>query len=140
MRIRKKKELTAIPVDIITALAPILAEGLIFSFRHVKYSRTKIEVPAWVVGDYLNMDEMYDDFSDRKIKEPDVFITFNRKEKVWESVIKNTTHSHNTSKVDLGYIEGIFCTLDIYEVFRCKTYYPMHKVINGLYYHWKSHQ
>lgn len=93
LRIRKKKELTAIPVDIITALAPILAEGLIFSFRHVKYSRTKIEVPAWVVGDYLNMDEMYDDFSDGKIKEPDVFITFHRKEKVWESVIKSDSFS-----------------------------------------------
>lgn len=42
-----------------------------------------------MVGDYLNMDEMHDDFSDRNIKEPDVFITFNRKEKVWESFIKN---------------------------------------------------
>ncbi|MDW7617037.1 hypothetical protein SC499_20635 [Peribacillus simplex] len=91
--IRKKRELTAIPAEIISSLAHIMAEGLIFSFRHVKYSRTKIEIPAWVVGDYLNMDEMHDDFSDRNIKEPDVFITFNRKEKVWESVIKKESLS-----------------------------------------------
>ena len=89
--IRKKKELTAIPAEIISSLAHILAEGLAFSFRDVKYTRTKIEIPAWVVGDYLNMDEMYDDFSDRDINEPDAFIIFNRKEKVWESVIKNTS-------------------------------------------------
>ena len=44
-------------------------------------TRTKIEIPAWVVGDYLNMDEMHDDFSDRNIKEPDAFITFQSKRK-----------------------------------------------------------
>ncbi|MFK9120479.1 hypothetical protein ACJEBK_27030 [Peribacillus frigoritolerans] len=91
--IRKKKELTAIPAEIIASLAHILAEGLVFSFRDVKYTRTKIEIPAWVVGDYLNMDEMHDSFSDRDSKEPDAFIIFNRKEKIWESVIKNTPSS-----------------------------------------------
>lgn len=89
---RKKKELPAIPLDIISSLAPILAEGIVFSFRHVKITRTKIEIPAWIVGDYLNMDEMHDDFLDRKEQGPDAFIIFHRKEKVWESVINTTLY------------------------------------------------
>ena len=89
---RKKKELPTVPLDIISSLAPILAEGLVFSFRHVKITRTKIEIPAWIVGDYLNMDEMYDDFLVRKGHVPDAFITFQRKEKVWESVINTTLY------------------------------------------------
>lgn len=90
--IRKKKELPTIPLDIISSLAPILAEGLVFSFRHVKFTRAKIEIPAWIVGDYLNMDEMHDDFIGRKVQGPDAFITFQRKEKVWESVINTTLY------------------------------------------------
>lgn len=89
---KKKRELPIIPLDIISSLAPILAEGLVLSFKHVKFTRTKIEIPVWVVGDYLNMDEMYDDFLVRKGQGPDAFITFQRKEKVWESVINATLY------------------------------------------------
>ncbi|PJN91441.1 hypothetical protein [Bacillus sp. mrc49] len=90
--VRKKKELTAIPLEVISALIPILAEGIVFSFRDVKYSRAKIEIPVWAVGDYLNMDEMHEDFSDRNAGAPDVFITFSRKEKIWDCVIKNDSY------------------------------------------------
>ncbi|MGE6379640.1 hypothetical protein [Peribacillus muralis] len=86
---RKRKELTAIPLEVISTLVPILAEGLVFSFRDVRYSRAKIEIPIWVVGDYLNMDEMQEDFSKQNKGEPDVFISFSRKEKTWDCVIKN---------------------------------------------------
>ncbi|WP_285769485.1 hypothetical protein [Peribacillus sp. SI8-4] len=86
--IRKKKELTPIPMEVISTLVPILAEGMVISFRDVKYSRAKIEVPIWVVGDYLNMDEMQEDFSDRNSEMPDLFITFSRKEKTWDCAIK----------------------------------------------------
>ncbi|AOH52997.1 hypothetical protein ABE28_001335 [Peribacillus muralis] len=87
--IRKKNELTAIPLEVISTLVPILAEGLVFSFRDVRYSRAKIEIPIWVVGDYLNMDEMQEDFSKQNKEDPDVFISFSRKEKTWDCVIKN---------------------------------------------------
>ncbi|MFJ7756421.1 hypothetical protein ACQKGI_23910 [Peribacillus muralis] len=87
--IRKKKELTAIPLEVISTLVPILAEGLVFSFRDVRYSRAKIEIPIWVVGDYLNMDEMQEDFSKQDKEDPDVFISFSRKEKTWNCDIKN---------------------------------------------------
>ena len=87
--VKKKKELTPVPVEVIKELAPILAEGMVISFSHAKITRTKIEIPIWVVGDYLNMDEMYDDFSGRDGDEPDGFISFLRKEKVWESNVNN---------------------------------------------------
>ncbi|MCK1995512.1 hypothetical protein GW626_01200 [Peribacillus muralis] len=91
--IRKRKELTAIPLEVISTLVPILAEGVVFSFRDVKYSRAKIEIPIWVVGDYLNMDEMQEDFLERNNEDPDIFVIFSRKEKTWDCVIKNDSYT-----------------------------------------------
>ena len=65
----------------------MLSEGLVFSFKNAVQTRTKIEIPMWVVGDFTNMDEMLDSYYDVRTQKPDAYVTFLWKLGVW-SIVK----------------------------------------------------
>ena len=69
--IRKKRGLPPVPVDVLSDLLMMLPEGLVFSFKNAVQTRTKIEIPIWVVGDFTNMDEMLDSYYDVRTQKPD---------------------------------------------------------------------
>ncbi len=85
--IRKKRGLPPVPVDVLSDLSTMLSEGLVFSFKNAVQTRTKIEIPIWVVGDFTNMDEMLDSYYDVRTQKPDAYVTFLWKLGVW-SIVK----------------------------------------------------
>lgn len=39
-----------------------MKEGICISMKDADQQRTKIEIPIWVIGDFANMDDMYEEY------------------------------------------------------------------------------
>ncbi|RFU60659.1 hypothetical protein [Peribacillus glennii] len=87
--IRKRSEYPPIPAEIFQRLGRLMAEGMVFSFHEVHQSRNRLEIPAWIVGDYLNMDDMAEGYNQIKHEKPHALIVFHRKTKEWSLTIGN---------------------------------------------------
>jgi hypothetical protein len=83
---KKKKGLPPVPVNMLVNLSTMLSEGLVFSFKNAVQTRTKIEIPVWVVGDFTNMDDMLDSYHEARTQEPDAYITFLWKTGEWSII------------------------------------------------------
>ena len=86
---RKKHIIPAVPIDMLANLSVMLYEGLVFSFKNAIQTRTKVEIPAWVVGDFTNMDDMLDHYYEARLQKPDAYITFFWKTGEWSITLKN---------------------------------------------------
>ncbi|CAM3954888.1 hypothetical protein [Mesobacillus zeae] len=60
--IRKKRLYPPINKEILKSLSPVLKEGAVFSFKNIGQNRNRMEIPIWAVGDFSNMDDMYEEF------------------------------------------------------------------------------
>ena len=81
--IRKKSEVPAIPSGILKALNPLMAEGAVFSLQKMQQTRTRIEIPVWVPGDYVYMDDMRDAYKEISREKPAALAIFQKKSKEW---------------------------------------------------------
>jgi hypothetical protein len=84
--LKKKKGLPVVPANILANLSTMLSEGLVFSFKNAVQTRTKIEIPVWVVGDFTNMDDMLDSYYEVRTQKPDAYIIFLPKIGVWSII------------------------------------------------------
>ncbi|MFJ8268598.1 hypothetical protein [Peribacillus asahii] len=85
--LRKKRDLPIIPVEVLEKLSAMLSEGVVFSLKHAIETRVKMEIPIWVVGDFMNMDDMLDHYHELQKQEADAYITFLWKTKEWSIVL-----------------------------------------------------
>ncbi|RFU67396.1 hypothetical protein D0469_15110 [Peribacillus saganii] len=85
--IRKKNEYTQVPSDVLVMLSRLMQEGAVFSFAGIQQNRNRLEIPIWVVGDYLNMDDMLDAFDDIKKQPAAAKLTYQRKSQEWSVII-----------------------------------------------------
>ncbi|MDQ0221278.1 hypothetical protein ELQ35_17770 [Peribacillus cavernae] len=86
---KKRSEYPPVPVEIIHQLTRLITEGAVFSFNQVQQSRNKLEIPVWVVGDYVNMDDMAEGYNNSKQQSPNALIIFQRKTKEWSVTLNN---------------------------------------------------
>ncbi|ASV67275.1 MULTISPECIES: hypothetical protein [Cytobacillus] len=83
--LKKKKTYPQVPEGALRALRNLMKEGLVISFEQSEQTRTKINIPLWTVGDFTNMDDMYDEFEAmRKEATPDARLVFDKKLKEWQ--------------------------------------------------------
>ncbi|WP_409296547.1 hypothetical protein V1498_01290 [Peribacillus sp. SCS-26] len=82
--LRKKAEYGAMPASVLEELRAYLAEGAAISFRHMQQNRNRIEIPFWLLGDYVNMDDMMEDFTAAATGIPAGHIVFQRKTREWQ--------------------------------------------------------
>ncbi|MCM3588717.1 hypothetical protein M3182_23945 [Mesobacillus maritimus] len=80
---RKKREYPPINKEILKALTPVFKEGVVFALRKVEHSRNRLDLPLWVIGDYDDMDDMFDGFSQASNNPPDGRLIFDKKLKEW---------------------------------------------------------
>ncbi|WP_121610255.1 hypothetical protein [Mesobacillus foraminis] len=81
--IRKKRIYPNVTKDILRSLTPALKEGAVFSLKNVEQNRNRMEVPIWIIGDFSNMDDMYEEFSQAGKKPCDGKLVFDKKLKEW---------------------------------------------------------
>lgn len=86
--IRKRNEYPDISVETFIRLSALMAEGVVFSFEKILQSRNRIEIPIWVIGDYIDMEEMQENYMEISQLEPDAKLIYVRKTKEWALVLK----------------------------------------------------
>lgn len=85
---RKKNEYTPVPVEILKRISTLMAEGIVISFEKILQTRSRLEIPIWVIGDYMNIDDIVDSYKESNGNEPDAKLIYTRKTKEWSLVIK----------------------------------------------------
>lgn len=85
--IRKKRIFPNVNKEILLSLTPFIKEGVCISLRDVDHQRGKIEIPIWVIGDYANMDDMYEEYEQISTETCHAKIIFDKKTKEWKLYI-----------------------------------------------------
>mgnify|MGYP005830601585 CR=1 FL=1 len=80
---QKVTNLPPIPKEVMYSLKEKIKEGAAISIEKTVKGRGTIKVPVWVMGDYMNMDTMYDDYRLRSANQPYGYLVFDRKTKEW---------------------------------------------------------
>ena len=83
---KKTKPYPLIANEIISSLKTLMKEGLLLSVKDAEQSRARIEIPLWVIGDFADMDDMYDEY-EIVVKEPcDAMLVFDKKTRIWKII------------------------------------------------------
>ncbi|MBD3109684.1 hypothetical protein IEO70_15155 [Bacillus sp. AGMB 02131] len=86
--IRKKSDYTPVPVEIFIRLSALMGEGVVISFENITQSRTRLEVPIWVVGDLTDMDEVAESYQEVNTAQPEAKLIYTRKTREWTLVLQ----------------------------------------------------
>ncbi|MEK4027086.1 hypothetical protein MKZ02_00640 [Pseudobacillus sp. FSL P4-0506] len=81
--LRKGNSFPPVPKEMVASFTDKMKEGMVISLTKTVQSRTKVEVPVWVVGDYINMDEMFDEYVNCYKQPPDGHFEFDKKTREW---------------------------------------------------------
>lgn len=81
--LRKGVSFPGVPNEMVASFKDKMKEGLVISLAKTSQSRTKVEVPVWVVGDFINMDEVFDEYTNRCSQPPDGHFEFDKKTREW---------------------------------------------------------
>ncbi|MFD1706967.1 hypothetical protein ACFSCZ_09515 [Siminovitchia sediminis] len=81
--LRKHRPAPFVPADTLQLLSGMLKEGAVFSFEAMTADRLKIDIPIWIVGDYMDMDEMGASYVEERKRPPDCRLVLDRKAGEW---------------------------------------------------------
>ena len=84
---KKKRLYPSIPLDIVSELKRFMREGMVISIQRAYQNRSKLEIPIWVLGDFDNMDDMYEEYEKNRKQKMDAKLTFDKKTKEWQITI-----------------------------------------------------
>ena len=82
--VRKKRQYPAVNKEILLSLTPFIKEGICISLKDADLQRSRLEIPIWVIGDFSNMDDMYEEYQQMSAKTCHAKIIFDRKTKEWK--------------------------------------------------------
>ena len=85
---RKYRQAPFVPAEVMQLLSGQMREGVIFSIDKMAGDRLKIEIPIWVVGDFLDMDEMYEVYMEQSRRAPDGRLVLDRKAGEWQALLE----------------------------------------------------
>lgn len=85
--IKKKRVYPVIPLEMVTELKRFMREGMVLSLQKASQNRSKLEIPIWVLGDFDNMDDMYEEYEKNSKQKMDAKLTFDKKTKEWQITI-----------------------------------------------------
>jgi len=81
--LRRKREYPPVSKDILKSLTNVFKEGAVFSLKKVEQNRNRVDIPLWVIGDFTNMDDMFDEYLQAGSNPPDGRLVFDKKLKEW---------------------------------------------------------
>lgn len=83
--LKKKRTFPSLPMEFLLNMRSLMKEGMVISLQDMTQNRTKIEIPIWVLGDYHNMDDMYDEYEKVAKGKCDIKLIFDKKLREWRS-------------------------------------------------------
>ncbi|MDP4171874.1 MAG: hypothetical protein Q8906_14780, partial [Bacillota bacterium] len=85
--IKKKRTYPDVNKELLLSLTPFMKEGICISIRDAIHQRGRVEIPIWVIGDFANMDDMYEEYEQINKEECHAKIIFDKKTKEWKLVV-----------------------------------------------------
>lgn len=82
--VRKKRLYPSVNKEILLSLTPFIKEGICISLKDADFSRSRVEIPIWVIGDFANMDDMYEEYQQISSKMCHAKLVFDKKTKEWK--------------------------------------------------------
>ena len=80
---QKNVSLPSISKAVMKSLKEKMKEGLAISIEKMVKTRSSVKVPVWVMGDYMHMDTMYEDYQQISDNPPYGYLVFDKKSKEW---------------------------------------------------------
>jgi len=80
---RRKREFPPVSKEVLKSLTSVFKEGAVFSLKKVEQNRNRLDIPLWVIGDFTNMDDMFDEYVLAGNNPPDGRLVFDKKLKEW---------------------------------------------------------
>ncbi|MCR2822618.1 hypothetical protein [Lederbergia panacisoli] len=81
----KKKSIPPIPKEILHPFSDFMKEGIVISIEKAVRNRFMIEIPVWVIGDFYDMDAMYEEYEMLGERKADGKLVFDRKTGEWQA-------------------------------------------------------
>lgn len=85
--IKKKRVYQPLSDQTILYLKNYMKEGMVLSIQKIIQNRARLEIPIWVIGDFANMDSMYEDYEKKSRKNCDAKLIYDKKTKEWQVAI-----------------------------------------------------
>jgi hypothetical protein len=82
--LRKNRTFPPVPGKAFSQVSSLMREGVVLSLRHREEVRNRIEIPIWIIGDYIDMDEMYEEASLLEIEKCQAKLVFEKKTSEWK--------------------------------------------------------
>ncbi|MDQ0273244.1 hypothetical protein [Cytobacillus purgationiresistens] len=85
--LKKKKSYPAVPKDLLLSLKKLMKEGMVISLNNCEHTRSRISIPLWTIGDFANMDDMYEEFEVTSAQNQcEAKLILDKKTKEWQIV------------------------------------------------------
>lgn len=82
--IKKKRAFPPIHLELLLNMKTMMKEGILISIHDAEQSRTSVEVPIWILGDFDNMDDMYEEYEKVVKGKHDSVLVFDKKTREWK--------------------------------------------------------
>lgn len=79
----KRRPYPVIERETMYSLTELMKEGVVISLEMATQNRNRIEIPLWTVGDFVNMDDMYEEYERKSRNSCDAKLVFDRKARDW---------------------------------------------------------
>lgn len=81
---KKQKVYPPISEELLITLKPLMKEGVLLSIKDIEQNRAKIEIPIWAIGDFADMDDMFEEYKNI-VKNPcEAKLVFDKKSREWK--------------------------------------------------------
>lgn len=81
---KRKRIYPEVDMHLILSLKALMKEGMVLSLKGMTQNRFRLELPMWVIGDYANMDDMYEEY-EKSVKRPcEAKLIFDKKTREWK--------------------------------------------------------
>jgi hypothetical protein len=81
---RNKRMFPNVDKEILLSLTPFIKEGICISIQDADHQRSRVEIPIWVIGDFANMDDMYEEYEQISTEACHAKIIFDKRTKEWK--------------------------------------------------------
>lgn len=81
---KRKRGYPDIDIHLILSLKSLMKEGMVISLKDIPRNRSRYELPIWLIGDFANMDDMYEEY-EKSLKRPcEAKLVFDKKTREWK--------------------------------------------------------
>jgi hypothetical protein len=82
--LKKKRTYPSVDQHLLLSLKGFMSEGMVLSLKGIVQNRLRIELPMWVIGDFANMDDMYEEYEKNSRRACDAKLIFDKKSREWK--------------------------------------------------------